>query len=179
MSLLYVGVCLGVHCTYACRTLDHISSCHSLLPMYRRLFVWCYFVVVYYIAIKFICRLCVKPCVAKYFTRINKGTQLLICHIEGAVKAHRLTYDDHKETHQNFKDVKRNCLETNIRVNPHTCNGPYSWNQILSMCIIPTYIEDLCYNIRLTCIKGMRGNTVHAFNASQKETMSNIIQYIK
>ena len=83
---------------------------------YRRLFVWCYFVVVYYITIKFICCLCVKPCVAKYFTR-NKGNTLLICHIEGAVMAHRLTNDDHKGTHQNF-DVKRNRLETNIRVRP-------------------------------------------------------------
>ena len=55
----------------------------------------------------------------------TKETQLLICHIEGTVMAHRLTYDDHKGTHQNF-DVKRNCLETNIRVRPpYMCNGHY------------------------------------------------------
>ena len=66
---------------------------------------------------------CVKPCVAKYLHE-TKETQLLICHIEGAVMAHRLTYDDHKGARQNF-DAKRNCLENNIRVRPHTCNGPY------------------------------------------------------
>ena len=62
----------------------------------------------------------------KVFYTKTKETQLLICHIEGAVMADRLTYDAHKGTHQSF-DVKRNCLETNIRVRPPYMlwAGPY------------------------------------------------------
>ena len=133
--LMVISGTLNTYTMYACRfwheyierlTISrHVTLCYQLSTLVCLVLFCCCLLHCDKIHVSPVCE--TMRCKV-FYTKQRKHNYL--CHIEGAVMAHRLTYDDHRGTHQSF-DVKRNCSETNIRVRPPYMLWALRWNEML------------------------------------------------
>ena len=112
----------------------HVSSFHSLLPIIDACLFGFFFITLRQNAF-----------VKQRTLQLLAAIKVLICHIVGAVMAPRSTQYDHKGTRQNF-DLSENVYRLTLPPTPVNVMGLTLKSDIISMCIIPTYVEDICHN---------------------------------